>query len=369
MIAGVASATATDRYRQRFPSAHPHHFRRLQDLQVSSIGLGTYLGDSDDATDARYAEAIRTALRAGCNLFDAAINYRCQRSERVIGAVLASLETGGPSRDELVVCTKGGYLPFDGAVPADPSRYFIETLITPGILNPEDVAAGCHCISPSYIDHALATSLANLRLETIDVYYLHNPEQQLDEIGREEFNKRLEAAFALLERRAGEGRLRYYGVATWNGLRVAPASRNYLSLDTLVGLARKAGGASHRFAAIQLPYNLAMPEAYAFKNQTVDGSEPVSVFEAAQQLGLSVAVSASLLQSRLATLPGTLSERITGLATSAQRALQFARSGPGVATALVGMKDARHAEENLGLAAHPSMSAEDLTRLFDRSRR
>lgn len=368
MITGVASAPATDRYRQRFPAVHPGHFRRLQDLGVSSVGLGTYLGDADDSTDARYAEAIRTAVGLGCNLLDAAINYRCQRSERTIGAVLASLGADGPSRDELVVCTKGGYLPFDAAVPADPVRYLTETLINPGVARPEDIVAACHCISPSYLDHALSTSLANLRLETLDVYYLHNPEQQLDDIGRDEFHKRLEAAFALLERRAGEGRLRYYGVATWNGLRIASTSRSYLSLATLVELAEKVGGPSHRFKVIQLPYNLAMPEAYAFKNQTVRG-EPLSVLEAAQRLGLSVVVSASLLQSRLAELPGSLSSRICGLSTSAQRAVQFARSGPGVTTALVGMKDRRHVEENLTLATHPPMSADELAQLFDRSRR
>ncbi len=369
MMPGVASATATERYRQRFPAAAAGHFRRLQDLWVSSIGLGTYLGDADEATDASYADAIRTALALGCNLLDTAINYRCQRSERTIGDVLTALVAEGTlAREEVVLCTKGGYLPFDGSVPADPARYLADTVVRAGLAPYEEIVAGCHCLHPGYLDHALSTSLANLRVQTIDVYYLHNPEQQLDDLDREEFERRLAAAFALLERRTTEGRIRYYGAATWNGLRAAPGTKSYLSLETLVSLAERAGGGSHHFKAIQLPYNLAMPEASVFRNQTVSRT-PMTVLEAAERLGLSVAVSASLLQSRLASLSRGLDERIPGLATSAQRAIQFVRSTPGVTAALVGMKQRQHVEENLALAAHPLLGTDELARLFDRSSR
>jgi aryl-alcohol dehydrogenase-like predicted oxidoreductase len=111
-----------------------------------------------------------------------------------------------------------------------------------------------------------------------------------------------------------------------------------------------------------------MPEAFSFRNQTVAG-EPMTVLEAAGRLGLSAVASASLLQSRLAELPQILAARIPGLASSAQRAVQFVRSTPGVTTALVGMKQRAHVEDNLALAAHPLLGAEELARLFDRSRR
>jgi len=369
MIPGVASASATERFRQRFTACDPTHFRLLQDLWASSVGLGTYLGDADDRTDARYAEAIRTALARGCNLLDTAINYRCQRSERAIGRALAALTaSGAASREEVILCTKGGYLPFDGEVPEDPARYFMMTVVEAGLANYDDIVAGCHCLAPTYLDHALRTSLANLQVETLDVYYLHNPEQQLDEIDGDAFLARMETAFALLESRANDGLIRYYGVATWNGLRSNPQTRGYLPLETLVELARRTGGTDHHFRAIQLPYNLAMPEACSFRNQIVDG-EPITVLQAAERLGLSVVISASLLQSRLARLPESLEERIPGLATSAQRALQFVRSTPGVTTALVGMKTAEHVEENLALSAKPLLTQAQLAGLFDRSRR
>ncbi len=369
MIPGVASASATERFRQRFASVDPGHFRPLQDLWASSIGLGTYLGDADDRTDELYRDAIRAAITHGCNVLDTAINYRCQRSERAIGTALEELLAEQViAREELILCTKGGYLPFDGSVPKDPTRYILETVINPGLAPYEEIVAGCHCLAPTYLDHALTMSLANLRVETIDVYYLHNPEQQLDEVPRETFLQRLEAAFALLERHAHDGTIRAYGLATWNGFRCAPTARGYLSLETVVELATHLGGSTHHCRAIQLPYNLAMPEAYAFKNQTVRG-EPMTVLQAAERLGLSVVVSASLLQSQLARLPASLEARIPGCTTSAQRAVQCVRSTPGVTTALVGMKQRRHVEENLALARQPLLPSESLSHLFDRSRK
>ena len=368
MLQGVASASATERFRQRFSSCDPSHFRPLQDLWASSIGLGTYLGESDDATDQRYAEAITAALAHGCNVFDTAINYRCQRSERTIGRTLAArIAEGTLSRDQVTLCTKGGYLPFEGSVPADPARYLADTVIATGLASYEDVVAGCHCLAPAYLEHALRTSLANLRVQTIDGYYLHNPEQQLDEVSRETLLQRIETTFTWLERRAQEGRVRYYGVATWNGFRVAPTAREYLSLEALAAIAERVGGGGHRFRLVQLPYNLAMPEAFVFRNQPVRG-EPLTLLEAAGRFGISVVCSASLLQRRLVRLPKTLQASCPGLATDAQRALQFARSTPGVTTALVGMQARAHVEENLALARAPLAAREELERLFTRTR-
>ena len=365
-IRGIASASATEQFRQRHPTATPDHFRKLRDLWVSSIGLGTYLGDADERTDGLYADAVETAVTSGCNLIDTAINYRCQRSERVIGEMLERLiAQDAITREELIICTKGGYLPFDGEVPQDPERFIVETVIEPGLAAYDEIVAGCHCLTPTYLDHALQTSLRNLRVETIDVYYLHNPEQQLDVVDRDTLMRRLEAAFERLEHHAGEGRIRSYGVATWNGLRCPPSGRAFLSLERLVELAELTAGSQHHFRAIQLPYNLAMPEAFAFRNQPVEG-ESLTVLEAAARLDLFVVTSASLLQGRLTRLPSELQAHLPGPGTDAQRALQFVRSTPGVTTALAGMKSRAHVEENLALASQPCLPAEQIRHLFQR---
>src|SRR5262245_65610315 len=88
--------------------------------------MGTYLGDPDAATDRRYADTVVAAFARGCNLIDTAINYRFQRSERAIGEGLRrAFNDGGTRREEVVIATKGGFLPYDGAFPADPSTYQI----------------------------------------------------------------------------------------------------------------------------------------------------------------------------------------------------------------------------------------------------
>src|SRR5690242_10590756 len=85
-----ATAAGTQRYAERFRGRFVPDFHRSSPLGVStsSIGLGTYLGDPTDADDAAYAEAARRAIASGINLLDTAINYRCQRSERALGAAI-----------------------------------------------------------------------------------------------------------------------------------------------------------------------------------------------------------------------------------------------------------------------------------------
>ena len=367
MQSGSATPEGTAAYAARFAGrAAPGHFRAAQGLTVSSIGLGSYLGDPDEADDARYREAAAEAILLGCNFIDTAINYRFQRSERALGRALADATgTGGVLRQEIVIATKGGYVPFDGGPPAEPRRYFEDTFVRTGVARPEDLVSGCHCMTPAYLEHQLEASLRNLGLECIDVYYLHNPEQQLDEVERGEFRSRLLAAFERLEKLAGAGKLRFYGTATWNGYRTEPRAPGHLALEEIVGAAREVAGDGHRFRFVQAPLNLAMPEALVAPTQTLQG-RAVSLLEAAERLGVSVVASASILQGRLArSLPEDVSRRLPGLATDAQRSLQFVRSSPGLASALVGMKRLEHVRENLGLAEVAPLTPDQFREAFN----
>ncbi len=366
MLPGSATAEGTDAYRRRLGArVAPENFRNFADCWLSSLGLGTYLGDEDPATDELYRDAGTRALELGINVVDTAINYRHQRSERVIGRALAALVASGAlRREEVVVATKGGFIPFDGAVPRNPGAYFTETYLRPGIVGPDDVVAGIHCMTPRYLADQLERSRRNLGLETLDIYYVHNPETQLGEVDRGEFLGRMRAAFAFLESAVGEGKIRLYGTATWNGYRQPPPAREYLSLAELEKVAREVAGEQHHFRMVQLPYNLAMTEAFTRANQTVDG-EAVSVLEAARRLGIYVMASASIHQGQLSrNLPPVLGEVLPGLTTDAQRAIQFVRSTPGVGTALVGMKRAAHVEENSALTKIPPAPWAEFQKLF-----
>jgi aryl-alcohol dehydrogenase-like predicted oxidoreductase len=369
-LPGHATTEGTTAYHERFrETAAEGHFRFEQNLWLSSIGIGTYLGDADEETDRAYAESITRAVELGVNVIDAAANYRFQRSERSIGEAIRNLTAKGFAREELVVCTKGGYIPFDTHPPAGQGgvrAYVEETFVKPGVIELSDIAAGSHCMTPRYLSHQVAQSLRNMELETIDVYYVHNPETQLQVVERAEFDARLRAAFEQLERERAEGRLRFYGVATWNGFRAQAGGRGHHALESMWELARTVGGDNHGFRFIQLPFNLAMPEALVAANQPYSGAN-VSLLEAAKALGVTVVASASIMQGKVARdLPERIREPLGSLSTDAQTAIQFTRSTPGVTTALVGMSSRAHVEENLQLAAVAPAAAEDYGRLFER---
>ena len=340
-LPGFATAEATGRYRRRFENRiSPEHFHNFQGLSLSSIGIGTYLGNHDGETDRLYHQAIVYAVESGCNVLDSAINYRFQRSERSIGTAIKELAQKGFGRDEIVVATKGGFIPYDAVPPKDVRAYFEASFVKPGIANFSDIVAGCHCMTPGYLLNQLDCSLENLNLECIDIYYVHNPETQLGKVSREEFNLRLLQAFEALESAVADGKIRVYGAATWNGFRNEPSAKDYLSLAEMVEIATRAGGQDHHFKVIQLPLNL----------------------------GMAVMCSASVLQGQLTrNLPPIINETFSGLKTDGQRALQFVRSTPGVTTALVGMKQVAHVEENLEAALIPPASWEQYSKLFDTS--
>jgi aryl-alcohol dehydrogenase-like predicted oxidoreductase len=334
-------------------------------LHLSSLGIGTYLGDDDEATDRAYRGAVERALECGINVVDAAINYRHQRSERSVGAALSALvDAGALARDEVVVATKGGFIPFDGSAPADVGAYIAETYVRPGIVAARDIVGGCHCLTPRYLADQIDRSRRNLGVESLDVYYLHNPEMQLSAVDRPTFLGRMRAAFQFLEGAVGEGRIRLYGTATWNGYRQPPTAPDFLSLAELERIAREIAGDRHHFRVVQLPYNLGMTEAFTRANQPL-GPQVVSLLEAARELGVYVMTSASIYQGQLARkLPAIFADYLPGLDTDAQRALQFVRSTPGVGTALVGMKQVAHVDENAAVASVAPLGWDQFQKLF-----
>jgi aryl-alcohol dehydrogenase-like predicted oxidoreductase len=369
MISGRATAEGTASFASRFTNL-PGNFRPMFGLAASSLGMGTYLGEADRETDEMYREAAKIAIGGGVNVIDAAVNYRFQRSERTIAAAVSELAAAGRiKREEIIVSSKGGYITFDGEMPSDPRAYFQQTLVKTGLIGPGDLVENSHCMTPRYLDAMIETSRSNLGLETIDVYFLHNPETQVAALGREEFFRRMRLAFELLERKVSEGAIAVYGTATWNGFRVRADSADYLSLQELVDLAAEVAGQNHHFKVVQLPYSLAMPEAFTMANQQVAGEDQkLSLIEAARVLGVAVWASASLLQGRLtAGLPAAIADAMDGLRTDAQRSIQFVRSTPGVNVALVGMKSANHVAENLDALSHPPASFESFMKLFTKA--
>ncbi len=365
-IPGRATAQGTLRYAARFQGrTAAGHFREIPGgLLFSSIGIGTYLGEPDEATDKGYAGAVVAALEGGINVVDSAINYRLQRSERSIGTALKELAAKGFARDEIVLCTKAGFLTPDGEMPEDANEYFSREYIEPGVFRTEEIAAGCHCMTPRYLADQLDRSLRNLGVECVDVFYLHNPETQLSDVPPDELKKRIREAFTFLESAVLDGKIGAYGLATWNAFRDESKAHGYFSLAEMEEIAREVGGNDHHFRFVQLPVNLAMPEALIRPNQVVQG-KTMAVVQAARALGITLVSSAALLQGQLTrNLPPYIGDAL-GLKKNSEQALQFARSVPGVTTALVGMSRVEHVRANLALVGVEPAPRDQFLKLFE----
>jgi aryl-alcohol dehydrogenase-like predicted oxidoreductase len=361
----MATREGTWAYRDDHDEFARTYFRRFGEGVVSSIGVGTYLGDPTDACDDAYHDAIVTALESGCNVVDTAINYRHQRSERVVGRAIADADV---DRESVVVATKGGFVPFEGEQPDNPGAFVKREYVDTGLVDRSDLVGGQHCLAPAFIDDQIDRSLSNLAVETIDCYYLHNPETQLAERSESEVYDQLEAAFEQLERRIEAGDIGRYGVATWNAFRVPTDHEQYLSLPEVVERARSAaetvGNTATGLRAIQLPFNVFMADAFTVEShEGADG--PQSALWFAHEAGLDVFTSASIMQGRLAEeMPEDVEARLAG-ESRAQRAINFARSAPGVTCALVGTGSVEHARENVAAGQHEPLGADAFDAIFD----
>ncbi len=355
LVAGHATVAGTADYAAKHPAVKGH-YRSPQGLTLSSIGLGSYLGETGPAAEQAYEEAALVALNSGINVLDTAANYRDQASERDLGRGIARFMSSGGARDEFLVASKAGFL--HGDVHEMDSNAWFRTEYQSGanpVLRKGDVVSS-HSLAPRFVAHQLARSRRNLGLDCIDIYFLHNPEGQLSAgVPEPEFYAKVEAAFEVLERATDAGHIQMYGVATWDGLRTPPDQLGHLSLVKLVhhaGQARmKVGGKAgdHHFKALQLPVNLGMTEAALKATQGWKFGQS-TVLECARDLGLLVLSSASMLQMRMAGRIPAEYRQAFGTSNDAETAMQFTRSVPGITTALVGMGRPEHAKANAAFA-------------------
>jgi len=355
MVTGYATSGGTSNFAKRSQLAANNHFRQFEGLTLSSIGVGTYLGNPDDLTDNLVQEAIKTSITSGLNVIDTAINYRAQKAERSVGKAISELvESGNVKRDELFIGTKNGYVTNDGDTNEEFWLNIQNTLVKPGVIKSGDISSGYHCMTIPYLQDQLKRSMKNLGLDCIDLMYLHNAaEGQLQDISKDEFMKKLKEIFEFYESQRKNGSIKYYGMATWECFRVPKEHTQYLSIFDIVKISKEVGGLDNGFRFIQLPYNMYLDQALTLKNQNIDENQ-FSILEASIKLGIGVFASVPLMQSKLLA-PNILPE-FGGLVKPSHRAIQFVRSTPGIIAPLVGQKSQAHVQENLDLLATPILS-------------
>jgi uncharacterized protein len=261
-------------------------------LTVSRLGFGGYR-IHDDVPNHR--QALLEALQSGVNLIDTSTNYTDGGSERLVGdAIAEAVRSGAAARDEVVVVTKIGYvqgrnLELAEARKAEGKPYGDMVEYGPGIW---------HCIDPDWLRDQLTRSLERLRLETVDVCLLHNPEYFFSDAIkrgrgplsalRDEFYGRLERAFQQLEQEVSSGRIRHYGVSSNTSVEPADA-REATELRRMLQAAVRAGGEQHHFRVLQLPMNLLEPTAAFEKN-----NGELTVLEHAREQRIAVLVNRPL---------------------------------------------------------------------------
>jgi aryl-alcohol dehydrogenase-like predicted oxidoreductase len=327
------------------------HFRSFDNLNLSSLGMGTYLGQITAEDDRDLENAIYESVKSGAmNVIDTAINYRSMKSEKNIGqAIKRLIDDRIISRDQVFISTKNGYITNDGDYPSiDVLEYMHKMFISQGIIDSKDISSGYNVLNPKYIRKCIDKSLTNMQLDTIDLVYVHNAyESWFEDITRNKFDEMIRRVFEVYEEYRSKNKIRYYGMATWTCFRMSQNVEGYLSLEEMVKLAEDVAGKGHGFRFIQLPYNLVYREAYLLKNQSVGSDKDLTILEACNKLNIGVFTSVPLLQAKL------LSAKIPdyqGYDNQLLKIVQITRSTPNVIAPLIGQKKLNHVRENIELA-------------------
>lgn len=366
---GHATKEGTFAYLKQFPKYSRDFYRFDGDVFVSSLGLGTFRKEPyrEENYVVNYKESIKLAILNGINLIDTAINYRYQISEREIGEALEELIAEGKvEREHLVITSKAGFLPMDFPFPENPYDWIKETVVDKGLATAEEIVVDQHCLAPDYLRWSVEQSLENLKLETLDILFLHNPEMQLGYVDYATLKERIKAAFILFEELVREGKIKVYGIAAWNAFLYDESHQESINLGDMVAIAEEVAGKDHHLKYIQSPYNLGKPDAYNYSNQQGPDGRYYTLMQAVQGYGLKMMASSSLLQMNL--FKGKFDPKIRRLLGTAEltdiaSALQFARSGS-VVSALFGAVDPQHVEDNLLLAYLPTADQEAISTLF-----
>jgi hypothetical protein len=287
MIPSKATTHDTANYCEKF-SGLKHKQLGKGGLMVSACGFGCY---RVDYRVREHFEALEYALLGGINLIDTSSNYSDGGSEILIGNVLQKLaENGKIKREEIVVVTKGGYIQASNYERAkrkeqegNPFKEVVE--YSEGLW---------HSIHPGFLEEQITISLERLRLDTIDVYLLHNPEYfldsplakelSLDEL-RHEYYRRIKCTFEHLEKEVEKGRISCYGISS-NSFGYKSDDQTFTSLEKCINKANEVKPDNH-FYIIQFPLNLYERGSITNKNQNKD-SETLLEFAVKNNLGILV---------------------------------------------------------------------------------
>jgi aryl-alcohol dehydrogenase-like predicted oxidoreductase len=306
---------------------------------LSKIGVGLYQGEESDAGDLKLFEVLEFALLNGVHVFDCAPSYRNRRSENVLGRLTQRY----PDRDYFI-STKGGFVPFDFSQGEEKENAYVQELFDRGWVRPSHFDQEYfQTFDPIFLEQALITTLTTLSRDSIELYYLHNPEYFLAKVGRVRFLEVMKEVLLWIKDKIEAGQIKAFGISSWNGF-FEEEQRNRLELLEFYTLAEEVGIQSY-FNYLQVPYNFSQTKGLFFKGQKLGASQK-SLFGVAEELKLSILGSAPLGQGKLPkyAYPEKVQKIFPGM-TSAQISLSFVLSTPGISSALIGTTSLVHFKE------------------------
>ena len=367
LLPGRASAEGTRRFAAR-QSCVDDHFAHPDELWLSSIALGTLRGDPGGIDDLLYRSVVGDFLEWSGNVFNTALSDRMQTSERALGhAIRRAVRERAVARDEIVVVSKGGQLTPNPDFLRDPTRAqhdLYSSYIDSGILDLREVSRG-HSMAPRFLLDQIERSRRNLGLETIDYYLIQEPEIHLRALGADGFRTALQSAFEAMELAVSKRWISAYGLSTWDGFLLPDSDRSHLSIVDLFDIALDVGSADHHLRALQLPFGLAMGEGAVLESQLGPDGHSHAILDSLKGTGTVVFASAPLYAGRLlGHIPQFVRDAFPEAPSDATTALQFVRSTANVTSAVVGMRESAHVEDNMRLRAIPRARPELPARLF-----
>jgi aryl-alcohol dehydrogenase-like predicted oxidoreductase len=372
---GFATPKGTTKYMDSAlkKGASRSHFKNVENLKLSSVGMGTYLGNLSAQDDADLEKSLCYSVKeGGINVIDSSINYRSMLSEKCIGRAINSLiEEEVIDRESVFICTKNGYVTNDGDLSkVDIDTYLQLMFLNNNIISRSDLSPSYHIMNPNYISKCIDKSLCNMGINTIDLIYIHNSfESWYNIVDRSTYHEMLSRVFQLYEDFRQKGKINFYGMATWNCFTSKENSKGYLSLKEVVNIANDVGGRNNGFKFVQLPFNMYLNEPYTFRNQPTDTSSKATLLEAAQKYGIHVFTSVPLYQGKL--LQSELNRSpLDNLPAMSLKLLQFVRSTPGITAPLIGQKKTSHTKENTLISKYPPLNEDEyntMTSLLSKS--
>ena len=350
MTATTATPAGTRGYFEKLKTKAPHVLSGplgSTDLTVSKIGFGGYRLHEFEPD---HREALKLALQSGCNLIDTSANYTDGSSERLVGDILNELISSGEvRREEVVVVTKAGYVQGENL-----SEAKLRQSRGQGFPEMVEFQPDCwHNISPQFLENQITKSLERLKLSTIDILLLHNPEYYLKGGGsRDVYYTRIEKAFRHLESEVSKGRIKYYGISS-NTFPEAESRSDFTSLPRVLeiagAIAKEQNSASH-FAVIQLPFNLFESGAALVPN-----TNRQTIFEAAGKAKLGVLANRpfnSMHRGRLTRLTSfPVHDEVEikgGMHTVLGRAIELEKKAPGYPKSHQGFQWAHLLRDKIG---------------------